>query len=119
MNTPTYSRQSGAALSRNRSSRGYHAPPSGPALKRLLAKAAAVLAACPFEAPRSGIETAMDYLAAREEFMSLLDARAESLLRRESAGPEDAPFEDLMVAAMEAIQERLSERIPVSLHRAG
>ena len=58
----------------------------------------------------------MDYLAAREEFMSLLDARAQSLLRRESAGPEDAPFEDLLVATMEAVQERLSERIPASSH---
>jgi hypothetical protein len=57
----------------------------------------------------------MDYLAADEEFMSMLDARAESLLRRRSAGPEDSPFEELMVVAMEAIQERLSDKIPAQV----
>jgi hypothetical protein len=57
---------------------------------------------------------AMDYLASREQFMTLLDQRAESLLHRRFAGPGDAAFEELMVDAMEVIELRLSEKIPAT-----
>jgi hypothetical protein len=54
----------------------------------------------------------MDYLASREEFMALLDLRAESLLRRNSAGPEDAAFEEIIVDALTLLQERLARVVP-------
>jgi hypothetical protein len=54
----------------------------------------------------------MDYLTFREDFMALLDLRAESLLRRRSAGPEDAAFEEIIVDALTLLQERLTEDMP-------
>lgn len=54
----------------------------------------------------------MDYLASREDFMALLDLRAESLLRRRFAGPEDASFEEIIVDALTLIQDRLGDVIP-------
>jgi len=54
----------------------------------------------------------MDYLAANEDFMSLLDLRAESLLRRTFAGPEDAAFEEIIVDALTVLQERLDRVMP-------
>jgi len=54
----------------------------------------------------------MDYLTFREDYMALLDLRAESLLRRRFAGPEDAAFEEIMVDALTLLQERLTDIIP-------
>jgi hypothetical protein len=56
----------------------------------------------------------MDYLASRENFMALLDLRAESILRRRFAGPEDAAFEEIIVDALTLLQERLDQVIPSS-----
>ena len=44
--------------------------------------------------------------------MALLDLRAESILRRRFAGPEDAAFEEILVDALTVLQERLSRVIP-------
>jgi len=52
----------------------------------------------------------MDYLAADNDFMRMMETRAASLLCRESTGPEDSPFEDLMVDTMTALQERLAKQ---------
>ena len=52
----------------------------------------------------------MDYLASNDDFMRLMESRAESLLTRRSTGPEDSPFEDLMVDTMTALQERLAKQ---------
>lgn len=52
----------------------------------------------------------MDYLAAENDFMGMMEARAESLLCRPSNGPEDSPFEDLIVDTMTALQERLAKQ---------
>ena len=54
----------------------------------------------------------MDYLTFREDFLALLDLRAESLLRRPFDGPEDADFEEIIVDALTLIQERLSKVVP-------
>jgi len=89
-----------------------HASTGRPAIEGLFKEAAALLAACPFDILRSDVEAAMDYLASREDFMGLLDLRAESILRRRFAGPEDAAFEELIVDAMAMLQERLSRVIP-------
>jgi hypothetical protein len=89
-----------------------HASTGRPAIEGLYKEAAALLAACPFDIPRSDVEAAMDYLASLEDFMGLLDLRAESILRRRFAGPEDAAFEELIVDAMAMLQERLSRVIP-------
>jgi hypothetical protein len=62
--------------------------------------------------PRTDLEAAMDYLTFREDYMALLDLRAESLLRRRFAGPEDAAFEEIMVDALTLLQERLTDIIP-------
>jgi hypothetical protein len=64
--------------------------------------------------PRTDLEAAMDYLTFREDFMSLLDLRAESLLRRRSVGPEDAPFEEIIVDALTLLQQRLADVVPSS-----
>jgi len=56
----------------------------------------------------------MDYLAFREDFMVLLDLRAESLLRRRFAGPEDAAFEEIMVDTLTLLEQRLADLIPGS-----
>jgi hypothetical protein len=56
----------------------------------------------------------MDYLAFREDFMVLLDLRAESLLRRRFAGPEDAAFEEIMVDTLTVLEQRLADVIPGS-----
>jgi len=56
----------------------------------------------------------MDYLTFREDFMSLLDLRAESLLRRRFAGPEDAAFEEIIVDALTLLEQRLADVIPPS-----
>jgi hypothetical protein len=52
----------------------------------------------------------MDYLAADNDFMHMMEARAAALLCREPTGPEDSPFEDLMVDTMTALQERLAKQ---------
>ncbi len=69
---------------------------------------------CPFDAPHTDLEAAMDYLTFREDFMSLLDLRAESLLRRRFAGPEDAAFEEIMVDALTLIQQHLTDLVSAS-----
>jgi hypothetical protein len=112
---PPHLRKPGAALTRNQPYRGSprrHASTGRPAIERLLKEAAALLAACPFDIPRADVEAAIDYLASREDFMALLDLRAESILRRRSAGPEDAAFEEIIVDALTVLQERLSQVVP-------
>ena len=52
----------------------------------------------------------MDYLAADNDFMGMMEARAEALLCRPSTGPEDSPFEDVMVDTMTALEERLAKQ---------
>jgi len=64
--------------------------------------------------PHTDIEAAMDYLTFREDFMTLLDLRAESLLRRRSAGSEDAAFEEIIVDALTLLQGRLADVVPAS-----
>jgi hypothetical protein len=54
----------------------------------------------------------MDYLSSQEQFMSLLDLRAESILRRRFAGPEDAAFEEIIVDALTLLEKRLADVIP-------
>jgi len=49
----------------------------------------------------------MDYLATREEFMILLESNVGSELGRVSTGAEDAPFEELLVHLMTAVQSQL------------
>ncbi len=56
-------------------------------------------------------EAAMDYLATRDEFMLLLESKVESELARASTGAEDAPFEELMVGLMTAVQSRLESTL--------
>jgi hypothetical protein len=112
---PPHLRKPGAALTRNQPYRGSlrrHASTGRPAIEGLLKEAAALLAASPFDIPRTDVEAAMDYLASRENFMALLDLRAESILRRRFAGPEDAAFEEIIVDALTLLQERLSRVIP-------
>jgi len=115
VSTPPHLRKPGATLTRNQPYRGSfrkHASTGRPAIERLLKEAAAILAGCPFDVPRTDVEAAMDYLAAHEDFMGLLDLRAESLLRRAFAGPEDSAFEEIIVDAMTVLQERLDRVIP-------
>jgi len=64
--------------------------------------------------PRTDLEAAMDYLTFREDYMALLDLRAESLLRRRSAGSEDAAFQEIMVDALTLLQQRLADVVPAS-----
>ena len=64
--------------------------------------------------PHTDLEAAMDYLTFREDFMTLLDLRAASLLRRRSAGPEDAAFEETIVDALTLLQQRLADVVPAS-----
>ena len=52
----------------------------------------------------------MDYLATDNDFMHMMESRAAALLCREPTGPEDSPFEDLMVDTMTALQERLAKQ---------
>jgi len=60
-------------------------------------------------------EAAMDYLATRAEFMLRLESRVESELGRASAGAEDAPFEELMVDLMTAVQSRLESTVSLTV----
>jgi hypothetical protein len=112
--SPHY-RKPGATLVRGAPYRGSarrHAASGRPAIDRLLKEAAALLSACPFDVPRRDVEGALDYLASREEFMALLDLRAESILGRPFAGPEDSPFQEIIVDAMTLLQQRIAQVIP-------
>jgi hypothetical protein len=78
----------------------------------MVKEAAGLLASCPFDIPRTDVEAAMDYLTSHEGFMSLLDHRAESILRREFAGPGDSAFEEIIVDALTLLEERLASIVP-------
>jgi hypothetical protein len=119
---PPHLRKPGSTLTRNQPYRGSvrrHASSGRPAIDRLVKQALGLVASCPFDAPRADVEAAIDYLTFREDFMALLELRAESLLRRRSAGPEDAEFEEIIVDALTLIQARLTEVFPDSLRGRG
>jgi hypothetical protein len=107
-------RKSGVGLTRIRNKtttrRGGHASRGAVSVDKLYKRASFLLASCTIEPVRKDIEAAMDYLASNDEFMRLMESRAESLLTRPSTGPEDSPFEDLMVDTMTALQERLAKQ---------
>ena len=83
-------------------------------MDRVVEEATRLVVSCPFDAPHADLEAAMDYLTFREDFMALLDLRAESLLGRRFAGPEDAPFEEIMVDTLTLLEQRLADVIPSS-----
>jgi len=108
-----HDRKTGAALTRKRNEiarRAGHAPRAAFSVDKLFKRATFLLASCSIKPVRKDVEAAMDYLASDDEFMRLMETRAESLLCRPSTGPEDSPFEDLMVDTMTALQERLAKQ---------
>jgi hypothetical protein len=107
-------RKTGVALTRNRNKkasarRAGHTKRAAVSIDKLYKRASFLLASCTIKLVRKDVEAAMDYLAANDEFMRLMESRAESLLTRPSTGPEDSPFEDLMVDTMTALQDRLAK----------
>jgi hypothetical protein len=106
-------RKTGAALTRNRNKsqarRSGHAARASISIDKLYKRATFLLGSCTIKPVRSDVEAAMDYLAADDEFMRMMETRAESLLCRPSSGPEDSAFEDLVVDSMTALEERLSK----------
>jgi len=114
---PPHARKPGKTLTRNEPYRGSgrrYASSGRPAIDELARHAMSLVLSCPFDAPHTDLEAAMDYLTFREDFMSLLDLRAESLLRRRFAGPEDAAFEEIMVDALTLIQQHLTDLVSAS-----
>jgi hypothetical protein len=102
-------------MARNQPYRGSvrrHASSGRPAIDRLVKEAAGLLASCPFDIPRTDVEAAIDYLTSHEDFMALLDHRAESLLHRQFAGPGDSAFEEIIVDALTLLQDRLADVVP-------
>ena len=101
------------ALTRKRNEKARHAghtPRVVVSIDKLYKRASFMLGSCTIKPVRKDIEAAMDYLAADNDFMGMMEARAESLLCRPSNGPEDSPFEDLLVDTMTALQERLAKQ---------
>jgi len=108
-----HDRKAGVALTRKRNEKPRHAghtPRTVISLDKLYKRASFMLGSCTIKPVRKDVEAAMDYLAADNDFMHMMESRAAALLCREPTGPEDSPFEDLMVDAMTALQERLAKR---------
>jgi len=108
-----HDRKAGVALTRKRNEkarRAGHTPRVVMSVDKLYKRASFLLGSCTIKPVRKDVEAAMDYLAADNDFMGMMEARAASLLCRESTGPEDSPFEDLMVDTMTALQERLAKQ---------
>jgi len=109
----SHDRKAGVALTRKRTEKGRragHTPRIAVSIDTLYKRASFILGSCTIKPVRKDIEAAMDYLAAENDFMGMMEARAESLLCRPSNGPEDSPFEDLIVDTMTALQERLAKQ---------
>jgi hypothetical protein len=105
-----HDRKAGVALTRKRTEtkrRAGHTPRAIVSLDKLYKRASFVLGSCTIRPVREDVEAAMDYLAADNDFMGMMEARAEALLCRPSSGPEDSPFEDVIVDTMTALEERL------------
>ena len=112
----SHDRKGGVVLTRKRTEKKRHAghtPRAIVSIDKLYKRASFLLAECTIKAVRKDIEAAMDYLAADSDFMRMMESRAEALLCRPSTGPEDSPFEDVIVDTMTALQDRL-EKQPVS-----
>jgi len=108
-----HDRTAGVALTRKRNEkarRAGHTPRAVISIDQLYKRASFLVASCTIKPVRKDVEAAMDYLAAENDFMGMMEARAESLLCRPSNGPEDSPFEDLIVDTMTALQERLAKQ---------
>jgi hypothetical protein len=108
-----HSRKTGVALTRKRNEtarRAGHATRAAVSVDKLYKRATFLLGSCTIKVVRKDIEAAMDYLASDDDFMRMMESRAESLLCRPSHGPEDSPFEDVMVDTMTALQERLAKQ---------
>jgi hypothetical protein len=108
-----HDRKAGVALTRKRTEkarRAGHTPRVVVSIDKLYKRASFLLAECTIKPVRKDVEAAMDYLAADNDFMHMMEGRAETLLCRPSNGPEDSPFEDLMVDTMTALQERLAKQ---------
>lgn len=114
MSISPHERQTGVALTRNRNKsnarRAGHAQRAAVSVDKLYKRATFLLGSCTIKPVRKDIEAAMDYLASNDDFMRLMESRAESLLTRRSTGAEDSPFEDVMVDTMTALQERLAKQ---------
>jgi len=82
-------------------------PASTRALDAVMDLASVLISACALAEVRTDPESAMDYLSECSEFMLLLQTIAGSRLGRSFTGPEDAPFEELMVGLMAAVQSQL------------
>ena len=113
MSISPHDRKAGVALTRKRNEKARHAghtPRVVVSIDKLYKRASFVLGSCTVKPVRKDIEAAMDYLAADDDFMHMMESRAAGLLCREPTGPEDSPFEDLMVDTMTALQERLAKQ---------
>jgi hypothetical protein len=109
----SHDRKAGVALTRKRNEkarRAGHTPRVAISIDEVYKRASFLLASCTIKPVRKDIEAAMDYLAADNDFMHMMESRAETLLCRPSNGPEDSPFEDLIVDTMTALQERLAKQ---------
>ena len=113
MSISPHDRKAGVALTRKRTEkarRAGHTPRSIISIDKLYKRASFLLGSCTIKPVRKDVEAAMDYLAADNDFMDMMEARAEALLCRASTGPEDSPFEDVIVDTMTALQERLAKQ---------
>lgn len=113
MSISSHDRKAGVALTRKRNEkarRAGHTPRTIISIDKLYKRASFLLASSTIPPVRKDIEAAMDYLAAENEFMGMMEARAAALLCRESTGPEDSPFEDVIVDTMTALEERLAKQ---------
>ena len=113
MSISPHDRKAGVALTRKRSDktrRAGHTPRSVISVDKLYKRASFLIGSCTIQPVREDVEAAMDYLAADNGFMGMMEARAEGLLCRPSSGPEDSPFEDVIVDTMTALEERLAKQ---------
>ena len=113
MSISSHDRTAGVALTRKRNEkarRAGHTPRAVMSIDKLYKRASFMLGSCTIRPVRKDVEAAMDYLAADNDFMHMMESRAAALLCREPTGPEDSPFEDLMVDTMTALQERLAKQ---------
>ncbi len=77
------------------------------AIDGLMERASTILANWRLPVAEPDDEVAMDFLAERDDFMSLLEEKAAGMLDRASRGVGDPEFEAAMVALMGAVQSRL------------
>lgn len=91
---------------------------SAPSADMVFGRVAALLASFSPVMANAAAEAAMDYLADHHDFMDLLASRVGAALGRDSFGPEDVPFEELMVDLMTELQQRLESQMRPALAEA-